>query len=470
MRVGASSFVLRGRLAALGALLGCICGVLTAGPAMAARSGSFSCRASTLRAQDANGQLPALEPITAGADQTTPAHESDPCRPQSAGLSDYKGPTGCLLNLQDPNCLKPTVTSIGLLYATTEECQRLHAVNDPQTTADDCGVKNLASQPVAEGDGVKARAGVADAFLSGGGMFAHISAVNAFASVRCVNGAPVFDARSQVVFINLNNQLGLDLIPGLIPNGDPTHNLNTHARLDGGALGTIDFNETLVDGVRQPGPTPTIPAGTHKITQRAIDIESPLGSLVVGEATVNVTGTPCQAENGHIVIRKRTIPHSSADFTFVGSDGIGTFRLEDDGDETDGEPSERRFDVTPGQFTVTEDRFAGFTLTSVVCSDPTNNSTGDLANRRANINVASGETVTCTFTNAENDQEACPPDDNGDENNGDDHHRGGNHGAKKSHAGKARHARHANAAHRKGKQDCDARKTRKTRKAKRSHR
>ena len=41
---------------------------------------------------------------------------------------------------------------------------------------------------------------------------------------------------------------------------------------------------------------------------------------------------------------------------------------------------------------------AGWSLTDLVCVDPTNNTTVDLATGTATINLASLETVTCTYT------------------------------------------------------------------------
>jgi uncharacterized repeat protein (TIGR01451 family) len=105
--------------------------------------------------------------------------------------------------------------------------------------------------------------------------------------------------------------------------------------------------------------------------------------------------------NGTIVIVKDTVPNSGTDFSF--SDNIpapcaiGT--LDDDG--AGGTPNTRTCsNVAPGQYTVTEAANSSYTLTNLVCSDA--NSTEDIPNRRATINLDSGETVTCSFTNTEN--------------------------------------------------------------------
>ena len=46
-----------------------------------------------------------------------------------------------------------------------------------------------------------------------------------------------------------------------------------------------------------------------------------------------------------------------------------------------------------------EDAKEGFALASIVCTDPTNNSSGNTTTRRATFNLGAGETVRCVFTN-----------------------------------------------------------------------
>ena len=58
--------------------------------------------------------------------------------------------------------------------------------------------------------------------------------------------------------------------------------------------------------------------------------------------------------------------------------------------------------VAPGTYTVTESTVpAGWVLTNLVCVDPTGNSTTNLGMSKATIDVASGETIPCTFTNTQ---------------------------------------------------------------------
>jgi hypothetical protein len=102
---------------------------------------------------------------------------------------------------------------------------------------------------------------------------------------------------------------------------------------------------------------------------------------------------------GTIVIKKLTDPASdtTAVFGFTGSGGITptSFNLKNGGTET-------FVSVAPGTYTVTESTVpAGWALTNLVCVDPTGNSTTNLGMSKATIDVASGETITCTFTNTQ---------------------------------------------------------------------
>ncbi len=121
-------------------------------------------------------------------------------------------------------------------------------------------------------------------------------------------------------------------------------------------------------------------------------------------ATINVAAgetVSCTFENtkrGTIEIVKDAVPDHAQDFSFTGSGGIGNFDLDDD---TDGTLSNTAtFSVTPGNYTVQEGGpVANWTLQNINCVDPTGNSSGDTGTRTATINVATGETVSCTFTN-----------------------------------------------------------------------
>jgi len=100
-----------------------------------------------------------------------------------------------------------------------------------------------------------------------------------------------------------------------------------------------------------------------------------------------------------IVIVKDAVPNDAQDFAFT-SDiaGNASFNLDDDGDNTLSN-TQTINNVTPGTYSVTEGSTSGWDLTNISCTDPTTNSSGNTGTRVASINVAAGETVTCTFTN-----------------------------------------------------------------------
>jgi hypothetical protein len=99
-----------------------------------------------------------------------------------------------------------------------------------------------------------------------------------------------------------------------------------------------------------------------------------------------------------IVIIKDTIPDDAQDFNYSTTGGLtpASFILDDDpGSAT---PNAQTYtNVLPGDYTVTETIVAGFTLGSLVCTDP--DSETAIVGATAQIDVDPGETVTCTYTN-----------------------------------------------------------------------
>jgi uncharacterized repeat protein (TIGR01451 family) len=96
---------------------------------------------------------------------------------------------------------------------------------------------------------------------------------------------------------------------------------------------------------------------------------------------------------GTVVVRKDAVPDSSLDFAFTADGGIepDNFSLDDDGDETNGLPSSRSFEVLAGAgYSVKETVPAGWDQTGATCAD---------GSPMSNIDVGTGETVTCTFAN-----------------------------------------------------------------------
>lgn len=113
--------------------------------------------------------------------------------------------------------------------------------------------------------------------------------------------------------------------------------------------------------------------------------------------------TLCNARDvGSIVIVKDAINNDGQDFSFTTAGGLSpsSFILDDDGNNNNTRSNTRVYGAAvTGQYTITENNTSGWRLTNLVCND--NNGLINLNNRQAVINVETGETVTCTFTNTE---------------------------------------------------------------------
>lgn len=103
--------------------------------------------------------------------------------------------------------------------------------------------------------------------------------------------------------------------------------------------------------------------------------------------------------NGSITIVKDAVPNNAQDFAFTTTGtGLSNFSLDDDADGT--LPNTRTFTgLASGTYTVDEGSVAGWSLTNLVCVDPTTNSSVNVGTGVATINLAAGESVTCTYTN-----------------------------------------------------------------------
>jgi hypothetical protein len=118
---------------------------------------------------------------------------------------------------------------------------------------------------------------------------------------------------------------------------------------------------------------------------------SPVNAIGVGPAE-NVTCTFTNVQQAAITIVKDSIPNDPQDFSFTCSAPLGNFALDDDADGTLSN-TQGPVSVAPGTYNCSEAGVAGWTQTSSTCSD------GSPVNA---INAASGESITCTFTNTKN--------------------------------------------------------------------
>ncbi len=102
--------------------------------------------------------------------------------------------------------------------------------------------------------------------------------------------------------------------------------------------------------------------------------------------------------SGTIVIIKNAVPNDTQDFEFSRDFGINFF-LDDDGNEGNTLQKQATFSgLAPGLYSVSEVNLpSGWQFDDVLCTD--NSGGTSTVGMTANIDLAAGETVTCTFTN-----------------------------------------------------------------------
>ena len=174
--------------------------------------------------------------------------------------------------------------------------------------------------------------------------------------------------------------------PGLSPSsfqldddGDDLNGL-AHTRVFANvAPGTYFFNQVAVPGWLRESVT--------------CSDGSPLDAVNVAPDE-HVTCTFVNSRRGRIIVRKDARPNSVQDFDFTTGGGLSpsAFQLDDDGNENNALTSTRSFIVDAGSgYSVDEAPVPpDWTLASASCSD---------GSPVSNIDVAAGETVTCTFVN-----------------------------------------------------------------------
>jgi hypothetical protein len=113
-----------------------------------------------------------------------------------------------------------------------------------------------------------------------------------------------------------------------------------------------------------------------------------------------------------LVIQKDAVPDDPQDFAFTTSGaGLSDFTLDDDGGADATYTNSKAFSnlVPGGTRTVTEPSVSGWTITNIACTGATNSTVTigasggfDAGDNSVSVQLAAGETVTCTFTNTKN--------------------------------------------------------------------
>ncbi len=139
----------------------------------------------------------------------------------------------------------------------------------------------------------------------------------------------------------------------------------------------------LEDGVAHPSDPIVVPPGGLSFRAQ-----------YDGDSTYDDEDSACEPleakGGGTIIVEKQTSPEGAgATFAFSG-DAAGS--IGDNGQIV-------VMNLAPGTYTSTEAAVSGWILTSIACTDA--NSSGNLDTRAATFRLAPGETVKCTFTNAQ---------------------------------------------------------------------
>ncbi len=139
----------------------------------------------------------------------------------------------------------------------------------------------------------------------------------------------------------------------------------------------------------------TVPSGWDQ-TAATCDDGSPVTNVNLS-AGENVTCTFSNRKRAQIIVVKDATPDDAQDFSFTAGGGLSpaSFSLDDDSDAT--LSNTRTFsNVVPGSgYSVSETVPAGWDQTSATCND---------GSPVTNVNLAAGETVTCTFSNRKRGQ------------------------------------------------------------------
>lgn len=128
------------------------------------------------------------------------------------------------------------------------------------------------------------------------------------------------------------------------------------------------------------------------------------GALVLSGITTVCTFSNA-VDKGSITIVKDAVPDDPQDFGFtVTNMEVTRLTLDDDGDsENEFSNSQTYSGLWPGQYSFTEDVTPGWELTGMNCVS-SNVSLDMLVSPTADITLAPGESVTCTYTNTKNEE------------------------------------------------------------------
>lgn len=184
--------------------------------------------------------------------------------------------------------------------------------------------------------------------------------------------------------------------------------------IENGTLTWSDLPFGTYTLVETGGPDPELECEIVSATGDGVSFDEETGvvTIVIDETNADVTvtvvndcdeGGQSGGETGSITILKNAVPDAAQDFAFTTTGaGLSGFSLDDDGTGT--LPNQKTFTgLVAGSYSVTESVTTGWTLTSITCSA---GGTVNMGTRTANITLAAGADVTCTFVNTQEGQQA----------------------------------------------------------------
>lgn len=174
---------------------------------------------------------------------------------------------------------------------------------------------------------------------------------------------------------------------------------STFTTVDGHA--EVDFNNVKPGSYRvgEVFPSSWFLADASCVDETGAPVGESSGHNAIYDITINpgsvITCTFDNTKYGRLIVDKVTDPSKDPQefaFTYNKEDITQNFNLADQTDPFD-------TPIFPGTWSVSEDGVDGWNLTDISCTDPTGKPVIDLENGEATVDIAAGETVTCTFTN-----------------------------------------------------------------------
>ena len=226
-------------------------------------------------------------------------------------------------------------------------------------------------------------------------------------SSTCSDGSPVSNidvSQEEVVTCTFTNRKRgrIIVVQDSLPNDPQDFSFTVGGgsspssfQLDDDSNATLSNIQVIDDVVPGAGHSVSqaTPAG-WATAQTSCSDGSPVSNIDVAPGeTVTCTFSNLSNTAGRIVIVKDTDPNDPQDFSFTTGGGLSPagFVLDDDGSNANTFSNTRDFIVSPGNgYSVSESALAGWFVASATCSD---------GSPPSNIDVGSGETVTCTFVN-----------------------------------------------------------------------